>query len=190
MQVMATLDTIKKRGHFKANKEAQALYVEKKEATQQAKADLSLLEAGGGLGKTKKSLKKAKEAKGVTKAPDNKMQATFQADLEKAKSATENTKGMMTTVAKKMLAFYNNLLSVKAKYTWNKIVEEQMEGDLYVDLQGISQKGPRGISHQSFDDCVLFHLLTMFPINGAEQEKYYITNVLKKPQCVNVCQFV
>jgi hypothetical protein len=37
---------------------------------------------------------------------------------------------------------------------------------------------------------VIFHLLTAFPINVAEQEKYYITNVLKKPQCINVRQFV
>jgi hypothetical protein len=46
------------------------------------------------------------------------------------------------------------------------------------------------MSHQSFDDCVLFHLLTVFPINAAEQEKYYTTNVLKKPQRVNVRQFI
>ena len=36
----------------------------------------------------------------------------------------------------------------------------------------------------------MFHLLTAFPINAAEQEKYYVTNVLKKPQRINVCQFV
>ncbi len=36
----------------------------------------------------------------------------------------------------------------------------------------------------------MFHLLTAFPINAAEQEKYYMTNVLKKPQCINVRQFV
>ena len=51
-------------------------------------------------------------------------------------------------------------------------------------------QGPRGMSRQSFIDCVMFHLLTAFPINAAEQEKYYITNVLKKPQRVNVRQFV
>jgi hypothetical protein len=79
--------------------------VEKKEAAKQAKAGLSLLEANEGSGKTKKSLKKAKEAEGVTKAPDNEMQATFQADLEKAKSATENAKGVMTAAANKMFAF-------------------------------------------------------------------------------------
>jgi hypothetical protein len=36
----------------------------------------------------------------------------------------------------------------------------------------------------------MFHLLTVFPIDAAEQEKYYISNVLKKPQRINVRQFV
>jgi hypothetical protein len=36
----------------------------------------------------------------------------------------------------------------------------------------------------------MFHLLTAFPIHAAEQEKCYILNVLKKPQCINVHQFV
>jgi hypothetical protein len=43
---------------------------------------------------------------------------------------------------------------------------------------------------ESFNNCMMFHLLTAFPINAAEQEKYYITNVLKKPQRINVHQFV
>ncbi len=41
-----------------------------------------------------------------------------------------------------------------------------------------------------FYECVMFHLLTLFLINTAEQEKYYISNVLKKPQHINVRQFV
>ncbi len=36
----------------------------------------------------------------------------------------------------------------------------------------------------------MFHLLIMFPNNAAEQERYYITNVLKKPQRVSIHQFV
>jgi hypothetical protein len=36
----------------------------------------------------------------------------------------------------------------------------------------------------------MFHLLTVFPNNAAEQERYYITNVLKKPQRVSFLQFV
>jgi hypothetical protein len=45
------------------------------------------------------------------------------------------------------------------------------------------------MSCESFNNCMMFHLLTAFPINAAEQKKYYILNVLKKPQHVNVHQF-
>jgi hypothetical protein len=44
MHVMATLDAIKKCGRFKAYNEAQATYVEQKEAVKLAKASLSLLD--------------------------------------------------------------------------------------------------------------------------------------------------
>jgi hypothetical protein len=46
------------------------------------------------------------------------------------------------------------------------------------------------MSRKSFSNCVIFHLLTVFPINAAEQEKCYITNALKKPQRVHVHQFL
>jgi hypothetical protein len=87
-----------------------------------------------------------------------------------------------------MFQFYANLLFVDAKYIWNKIVQEQTQSDHYMDLQGLSKKGPRGPLHKSFGDCVMLPLLTMFPNNAAEQEKYYLTNVLKKPQRISVHQ--
>jgi hypothetical protein len=126
----------------------------------------------------------------TAEAPDPKLQVNFLLDLKKAKGAIENAKGKLTSSAKKMLQFYANLLSVEAKYVWSKIITEQMQSNPYVDLQGVSQKGPRGASCQSFEDCMLFHLLTMFPIKAAEQEKYYITNVRKKPQRISMHQFV
>jgi hypothetical protein len=89
-----------------------------------------------------------------------------------------------------MFQFYANLLSVDAKYAWNKIIHKQTASEPYMDLQGISKKGPRGPLLKSFDDCVMFHLLTAFPNNAAEQKRYYISNMLKKPQRVSVHQFV
>jgi hypothetical protein len=65
-----------------------------------------------------------------------------------------------------------------------------MEADPFKDLQGVSRKGPRGLLRESFDDCVMFYLLTVFPKHAAEQEKYYLSNVLKKPQRVDLRQFV
>jgi hypothetical protein len=49
---------------------------------------------------------------------------------------------------------------------------------------------PKGNVSRVVNNCVMFHLLTAFSINAAEQEKYYFTNILKKPQRINVCQFV
>jgi hypothetical protein len=82
------------------------------------------------------------------------------------------------------------LLSPESKYAWNKIVSEQMEGNPYVNLQGDTLEGPRGMLRQLFNNCMMFLLLTVFPINAAKQEKYLISNVLKKPQRINVHQFV
>ncbi len=141
------------------------------------------------MGKPKKP-KETKEAEEAPKVTDDLMKAGFQADLEKAKHAQETAKGTMTAAANLIFTFYSNLLSAKSKYAWNKIVIKQMEGDPFVNLQGVSLEGPRGMSRESLNKCDMFHLLTAFFINAAEQEKYYISNVLKKPQRVNVRQFI
>jgi hypothetical protein len=211
MHVTVVLDAMKKHGHFKDYDRAQKAYEEAEKAAESAEAGLALLK-GTSAGTTskckKKALAKAKEAtkEALAKAQETKpetkdaeevpgvtghlIKAGFQADLEKAKQAQETVQGTMTTAANLMFMFYSNLLSPKSKYAWNKIVVKQTEGNLYVNLQGVSLEGPRGMSRRSFNDCIMFHLLTAFPINAAEQEKYYISNVLKKPQHINVRQFI
>ncbi len=114
----------------------------------------------------------------------------YKAVYKKASFAKETAKNKKEAAATKMFQFYANLLSLDAKYSWNKIVWEQMVADPFKNLQGVSRKGPRGLSHESFEECVIFHLLTVFPNNAAEQEKYYLSNVLKKPQRVGIHQFV
>jgi hypothetical protein len=130
------------------------------------------------LAKAQDSESEAKEAKEATKVNDDTMKAGFQEDLEKAKQVQGIAKGTMTAATSKMFTFYSNMLSPESKHTWNKIVGEQTESDPFVNLQGDSLEGPRGMSCKLFNNCVMFHLLTAFPINAAEQEKYYISNVL------------
>ncbi len=217
MHITAALDAIKKRGHFKDYKKAEKAYDEVKQAIELAKKRLALLirTSGGKKNCKKQVLAKAKEAvmeaakeaakeapekdtnpesetKDAEEAPkvnDNTMRAGFQVDLAKAKQAQKIAKGAMTAAASKMFAFYSNLLSPESKYAWNKTVSEQTESNPFVNLQGVSLEGPKGMSCMSFNDCIMFHLLTAFPINAAEQEKYYVTDVLKKPQRVNIHQF-
>jgi hypothetical protein len=117
------------------------------------------------------------------------MKDGFQADLEKARQAWETAQGAMTAVTNLMFTFYSNLLSLKSKHAWNKIIVEQMESYPFVNLQGVSMEGPRGMLHKLFNNCVMFHLLTAFPINAAEQEKYYISTYLRSPNtstCVSL----
>jgi hypothetical protein len=73
----------------------------------------------------------------------------------------------MTAEASQMFAFYSNLLSPESKYLWNKFVSKHTESSPFVNLQGVSLEDPRGMSHKLFYDCIMFHLLTAFPINAA-----------------------
>jgi hypothetical protein len=202
MHVTAVLDAMKKHGHFNDYIRAQKAYQEATKAAELAEAGLALLK-GTGAGTTskckKKALAKAKEAakEALTKAQETKpetkeaeeapnliedsMKAGFQGDLEKAKQAQETAQGAMTTAANLIFTFYLNLLSPESKYAWNKIVVKQTEGNPYVNLQGVSLEGPRGMSHESFNNCVMFHHLTAFPINAAEQEKYTSRMYLRSP---------
>jgi hypothetical protein len=203
MHVMAVPDAIKKHGHFKDYDKAQKAHDEAKKAVELSEAGLALLNGTSAgmkknckmrvLGKAKEAAKEAlakapdpkseaKEAEEATEATNDTMKAGFQVDLEKAKQAQEIAKGARSAAASEIFAFYSNLLSPESKYAWNKIVSKQMESNLFVNLQGVSLEGPRGMSCKLFNDCVMFHLLTALPINAAEQEKYYVTNVLKKPQ--------
>ncbi len=88
--------------------------------------------------------------------------------------------------AEDMFQLYANLLSVDARYAWNIIVHKT-EANPYMDLQGLTRKGPGRMLRKSFEDCVMFHLLTVFPNNAAEQERYYITNVTQARQHSSVC---
>jgi hypothetical protein len=210
MHVTAVLDAMKKRGHFSNYDKAQKAYKEAAKAAELAEAGLALLE-GTAEKSSKRKLKKLAKAKeavkeALAKAQDTKpetkeaveastatetlMKAGFQVDLEKAMQAQETPQGTMTAAATLMFTFYSNFLSPESKYPWNKIVVEQTESDPYVNLQGVSLEGPRGMSCELFNNCMMFHLLTVFPINAAEQEKYYISNVINKPQHVNMRQFV
>jgi hypothetical protein len=206
MHVTAVLNAIKKRGHVKDYEMAAKEYEGAKKAVESAKAGLALLDRTGEKGKksqkkktkegekdvTAKALEPKSDAKEaeVALTANDEMKASFLEDLEKAKQAQRTAKGMMTVATSKMFSSYLNLLSPESKYAWNKIISKQTESDPYVNLQGDSLEGPRGMLCALFNNCMMFHLLTKFPINTAEQEKYYISNVHKKPQHVNVRQFV
>jgi hypothetical protein len=197
MHVSSTLNTIKKRGTFRAYKEAHKSHVEHCKVAKQAKANMGLFMTPTTTSKGKKASKKAakkaskkayekaskkasgknhskkekasqktKEGVALSNAPAPDLCEEYKALYEKAMFAKETAKNKKEAAATEMFQFYTILLSLDAKYAWNKIVQEQTEADPYKDLKGMSRKGPRGLLW-SFDHCIMFHLLTVFPNNAA-----------------------
>ncbi len=192
-------EAIKKKDYFKSFEEYSKTYADKRDKIKELKDQLTALKEASELsaktsGKAGTSQKFSKNPKETTveanKEGSATLRATIKAELKQALEAVEEATTKRDRAAEDMFQLYADLLSVNARYPWNKIVQEQTNANPYTDLQGLTRKGPRGMSRKSFDDCVMFHLLTVFPDNTAEQERYYITNVLKKPQRVSIRQFV
>ncbi len=159
-------------------------------ASEKAADKTSKKASGKNRSEKEKASQKTKEGAALANTPAPDLCEEYKALYKKAVYTKETAKNKKEAAATKMFQFYANLLYLDAKYAWNKIVREQTETNPYKDLKGVSRKGPRGLLRESFDDCVMFHLITVFPNNAAEQEKYYLSNVLKKPQRVGICQFV
>jgi hypothetical protein len=138
----------------KAYKEDAEAYVEHRDAVKQTKAALALLMAPASEGKksskkapkkylmksSEKALQKTKEGVALANASAPRLHAEYQANYDKANLATETAKNKREAAATQMFQFYANLLSLDAKYMWNKIVKEQMEADPFKDVQGVSRK--------------------------------------------------
>ncbi len=85
--------------------------------------------------------------------------------------------------AEGFVLLYANLLSKDARFRWDKtIVSSHVRTAPWTDLQGNEHTKEHGKSMGSFQDCITFHLLDMFLGDAAEQQRFYVSNLLKKPQ--------
>jgi hypothetical protein len=141
MHVSSALDAIKKRGTFKAYKEAHEAYVEQKEVVKQAKTALALFTAPTCEGEKaskkaseeepakkssekEKASKKTKEGAASAKAPALELCNEYHALYDKATFAKETALSKRKAAATKMFQFYANLLSLDAKF----LVEQNSPG--------------------------------------------------------------
>ena len=87
----------------------------------------------------------------------------------------------VTIAGAKPFKLYGNLLSDKARQPWEKIINSQVMQAPWEDVFRISLTETPTKKWSSFHECVRFHLQTIFYIDAKEALKYYITNMLKKP---------
>jgi hypothetical protein len=129
--------------------------------------------------------KSRKDAKDLNKSSSDNLKASLKVALPERKVALE----AKATAAEGFFLLYAKLLSKDAWFRWDEIVSSQIGAALWTNLQRNKHKKEHGKNMESFQDCITFHLLDMFPSIAAEQQCFYIRNVLKKPQQVPVRYF-
>jgi hypothetical protein len=73
---------------------------------------------------------------------------------------------------------------------WDKIVHKMYTKDPWIGVNKSSNKDPCFCSWSSFLDCIKLHKLTIFPVDAAEKQHYYMTQTVKKPQQATVRQYM
>jgi hypothetical protein len=64
---------------------------------------------------------------------------------------------------------------------WDRIVEDMHTRDPWEDLKSVKHKGIRRKSCLSLWECINFHKLTIYSIDAAESQRFYMLCNLKKP---------
>jgi hypothetical protein len=70
----------------------------------------------------------------------------------------------------------------KARTQWDKILHKMYSKDPWIGVNGKSHKGLCMRSWLSFQDCIKLHKLTVVPADTAEKQRFYMQQMIKKPQ--------
>jgi hypothetical protein len=134
IHVGSAREAIKKKGYFKSFEEYSETFADKHEKIKELKDQLTALKeasetsakTSGQAGTSRKSNKKSKEtAVEVSKEGSATLRAAIKAELKQALEAAEEATTKCEKAAEDMFQLYANLLSINARYAWNKIVQEQ-----------------------------------------------------------------
>jgi hypothetical protein len=133
--------------------------------------------------------KKNKGNKSEGTIPDSGALIAAKATYEKALKAIEAAKLIITMEGVKPFELYGNLLSDEARKPWEKIIKAQVTCAPWEDISGVTYAKTRTKTWASFCECIMFHLQQVFHHDAGETLKYYIMNMLKKPNRVSIRQF-
>ncbi len=115
-------EAIEKKGYFKSFEEHSDNYSEKREKVKELKKQLEALK------EALAAQPQEEDPKGTAAGADGNSSATLhaetKAELKQAALAAKEATTLRDKVAAVMFQLYANLLSVSAKYAWNKIVQD------------------------------------------------------------------
>ncbi len=111
-------------------------------------------------------------------------QKLCKASVEQYKGILKTKKGMAIAVTSQAYEMFRLFVVGDQRTQLDKIVQEMHTKDPWVGVDGVSRKGIRVRSWSAFLDCIKLHKLTIFPVDAAEKQHYYMTQTVKKPQQV------
>jgi hypothetical protein len=125
--------------------------------------------------------------------PEDETEATKEIQkqmLSEYKEILKAKKGYAIAKTQKAYEMFRCFVVGKPRAQWDKIVHEMHTKDPWIGMNGSSNKGMHVCSWMSFLDCIELHKLTIFSVDAAEKQRYYMTQTVKKPQQAKVRQYM
>jgi hypothetical protein len=140
-------------------------------------------------------VRRSEALKNLQEAAESRDTDLTSVDVQARKVEIEQTVQMLQESQKahnkaiaKMYEQLRNLLSGDAQSQWDHICHEMHERDLWAAVNGQVTKGRHPRTLMSFLDCLKLHKLTVFSADAAERQRFYIQQVVRKPQRATVQQ--
>jgi hypothetical protein len=114
----------------------------------------------------------------------------LEADAFQIKRILKAKKSVAIVETQKAYEMFHCFIVGDPQTQWDKIVHERHTRDPWIGENGSSNKGPHVCSWPSFLDCIKLHKLTIFPVDTAEKQCYYMRQTVEKPQQAMVRQFM
>jgi hypothetical protein len=126
-----------------------------------------------------------REMKPLFKFPADKTEAAKQVQkqtLSKYKEILKAKKSVPVAEAQKAYEVFCCFIVGNLQTQRDRIVNKIYTKDPWIGVNGSSNKALRVHSWLSFIDCIKLHKVTVFLVDAAEKQHFYMTQTVKKPQ--------
>jgi hypothetical protein len=135
--------------------------------------------------------------KNLLKTAESKTTVLFDDDMEARKLEIEQTQQILKEAQKahnraiaKTYELLRNLLSGDLQSQWDRICREMHKCDSWAGVNVEVTKGRCPRMWAAFGDCLELHKLTVFTADTAKRQRFYIQQVVRKPQRATVRQHI
>ena len=109
------------------------------------------------------------------------MTATRSASLAAAVEDRKKAEAHETQEVGLVYDLFRKQLKEDPELQWDRIVDDMHAKDPWEDLRGVKHIGLRRKSYASLWECIDFHKLTVFTVDAAERQRFYMLCNLRKP---------